>query len=371
MSAPDWMAVSMPQPDLIRLHGPARKRGLAHGRAVASRARAFLDDGLARLNHVRCDQLTLSALSDDLAAYGVAIRAATPALWDELEGFAQGAGLTLEEAILLQTRREVMGYTRFPAGGDCTSLTRMQDGQAVLAQTVDLTCEMADQISLLHIAGPDIAGGSALVFSFTGLLGYLGVNAAGLSVGLNLVMAGDWGPGLPPYLAIRHLIDRAHSVDEALAILRGLPLASSRNFVLCDRNKAMMVEAAEGELRLLTGPVLTHANHFLHPDFVPKDGINPFARNSSVRRQAAVQAFLGDTPGPLTADAIMGRFATPPVNVSGPPDMRREKTVAAVVMDPSTGRMTLRCGDPAQSQSHTFSLCELAPQSEGAWSDAP
>ena len=55
---------------------------------------------------------------------------------------------------------------------------------------------------------------------------------------------------LPPYLAIRHLLDSAGGVEEALAILRGQPLASSRTFVLCDRDRALYVEALDGELRV-------------------------------------------------------------------------------------------------------------------------
>jgi isopenicillin-N N-acyltransferase like protein len=350
----------MPQPDLLRLEGTSRARGFAYGRATASRTRAFLDDGLARLNHVRAEPLALEALEPELAAYGRSIRAAVPSLWDEIEGFAEGAGLSIGEAVLLQTRREIMGYTRFPAGGDCTSFARVAGRQSLLAQTVDLTCEMGDQITLLHVTGPDIAGGAAFVFSFTGLLGYLGMNAAGLAVGLNLVLAGSWGPGLPPYLAIRHLIDHASSIDEALDILRGLPLASSRNFVLCDRERAVMVEAADGEMRVLTSAPLVHANHFLHPDFLGRDGLNPFSRNSSVLRQAALRDFVLANPGPLSAEAVMSRLAAPPVNVIAPVDMRREKTVAAVVLEPATGAITLRCGDPAVAPSLRFGLREPA-----------
>jgi len=350
----------MLRPDLLRLDGTARARGLAHGRATGPRARAFLADGLARLNHVRGEPLTLAGLAPDLAAYGTAIRASVPALWEELLGFADGAGLPLDAVILFQTRREIMGYTRCPAGGDCTALARVVEGRALLAQTVDLTCEMRDQISLLQVSGTDIAGGAAFVFSFTGLLGYLGMNAAGLAVGLNLVLAGDWGPGLPPYLAIRHLIDRATCVDDAVAILRGLPLASSRNFVLCDRKKAAMVEAAEGEIRVLSGPEVSHANHFLHADFTGRDGLNPFARNSSVLRQAAIDDLLAAHPGRPAAETVLDRLALPPLNVAGPPDPRREKTVAAVVLEPTTGSVTLRCGDPAAAPSLRFTLREPA-----------
>ena len=62
-------------------------------------------------------------------------------------------------------------------------------------------------------------GRRSLLLSFGGLLGYLGINSDGLAIGLNLVLGGDWGPGIPPYLAIRHLLDSAGSVAEALELL--------------------------------------------------------------------------------------------------------------------------------------------------------
>jgi isopenicillin-N N-acyltransferase-like protein len=331
------------------LSGSAHERGRAHGAALRDPIRAFLADGIARLNHVVPVPYRRETLQPLLSAYAERIAVASPLLWQEIEGLAAGAGIECDEAVLLQCRRELTGYSRTLGAADCTSLARSTPFPPLLMQTIDLACEMQDQIQVLQLRGRGLAGGGSRVLSFTGLLGYLGVNDAGLAVGLNLVLGGEWGPGLPPYLAIRHLIDHAHDVDEAIEILRDIPLASSRNFMLCDRRRAVAVERLGSEIRIIEGPSVAHANHFLDPDFSRRDELNVFARNSSLRRLDGMRERAAELDGTDDDAALFEMLSAPPLNVQGPTDMRRERTVAAVVMRPDRGRLALRRGDPAQA----------------------
>lgn len=341
---------------LIRASGDPFAVGRAHGEALAGPLRAFLDDSLCRLNKVMPEPVSRTELLPSIAAYRAAVTAAVPALADEVAGLAAGAGVSADEAWLLQLRREIMGYRKVPTAGDCTTYARTGAGGPVLAQTVDLNGDLDDYLSVLDVRRSDRPGRRSLVLSFGGLLGYLGLNSDGLAVGLNLVLGGDWHPGLPPYLAIRHLLDSAGGVEEALAILRGLPLASSRTFVLCDRDHALYVEALDGELRVVEGPETVHTNHFLHPDFTARDEVNVFARNSSVRRlKAATEGLAGLPPG-ADAEAHFGLLSEPPVRVPDRGDIRAERTVAAVVMFPDRGELHVRPGDPALNATQVFSV---------------
>ncbi|MGH3394712.1 MAG: C45 family autoproteolytic acyltransferase/hydrolase [Streptosporangiaceae bacterium] len=344
-----------------RATGSPFEVGSRHGAARAAELRAFLDDGLARIARLAPEPVSVAALLPRLAAYSAAIAAATPRLSEEIDGLAQGAGISREEAVLLQVRREIIGFQRVPAAGDCTtyaSLTAGPGGGPVLAQTVDLNGNLDDQITVLDI-GLDNAPRRALVLSFGGLLGYLGVNSDGLAIGLNLVLGGDWQPGLPPYLAIRHLLDQAGSVAEALDILPGLPLASSRSLTLCDQHSVACAEIVDNELRLVEPGV--HTNHLLHPDLINRDALNVFARNSSRLRLAAGQSALAE----LAADAAGGgadveqhfaRLSRPPICVADTGDIRRERTVAAVVMLPDRGELHIRPGDPSRSATQSFRI---------------
>ncbi len=322
---------------LVRATGSPAEVGRAHGAARATALRAFLADDLCRLNRILWQPVSMAGLRPVIAAYDAAITAAVPRLAAEIGGLAEGAGISREEAVLLQIRREVLGYRTVPARGDCTTYARSGSRLPVLAQTVDLNGDLEDQLAVLDL---ETSGRRSLVLSFAGQLGYLGLNSAGLAIGLNLLLGGQWGAGVPPYLAIRELLDRADDVDGAISLLHGLPLASSRCFMLCDRRKAAMVEAVAGRLRVRTGDELVHTNHFLHPDLESLDALNPFARRSSVRRWQSCVDRLAQVP--LSAEQHFAVLSTPPIHVAGTGDIRRERTVATVVLHPTLGELHLR-----------------------------
>ncbi|WP_228979327.1 C45 family peptidase [Streptomyces sp. DH12] len=341
----------------VRAAGDPYTVGRTHGAALGASLRAFLGDSLARLDKVLPAPVTLDGLRPSIAAHRREITAALPDLAEEVAGLAAGAGITEDEAWLLQVRREIMGYRKVPTAGDCTTWALAGSGPAgpVLAQTVDLNGDLDDVLSVLEVSR---AGSSrrSLLLSFHGLLGYLGVNSDGLAVGLNLVLGGEWKPGVPPYLAIRHILDEAGSVTQALELLARLPLASSRSLTLCDRERAVWVEFLDKDLRVHEGERTVHTNHFLHPDFATADEINVFARNSSVRRLRAATdglAALGADAGPEDHFALLSRS---PIRVPDRGDVRAERTVAAVVLLPAEGRLHLRPGDPALSRTQVFAL---------------
>jgi|GEM_PF-970743 len=398
--------------------------GYSHGAARADALRAFIADDLCRINRLAPEPVSVDSLRPVLAAYRAAIAAATPALSEEIDGLACGAGIPAELALLLQVRREIIGFQRVPARGDCTtyaSLSAGPDGGPVLAQTVDLNGDLDDQIAVLNIglsgsvlSGSVLSGSAqsgsaqststqststssgrtssgstssrptssgstrrALILSFGGLLGYLGVNSDGLAIGLNLVLGGEWRPGLPPYLAIRHLLDNAGCVADALRILPGLPLASSRSLTLCDRASLACVEILDSEMRIVAeaqsvqsdqpaqSDQSVHTNHFLHPDFTDHDAVNVFARNSSLLRLKAGAEGLAGLAESGTGHGVEEHFALlaqPTICVAGNGDVRRERTVAAVVLLPGRGELHLRPGDPSRSSTQTFRLSGVAAE---------
>ncbi|MCB5168170.1 C45 family peptidase [Streptomyces bambusae] len=339
---------------LLELSGPPHARGLTHGHALAGRLRGFLGDSLARLGHLTDRAVDLDALRPGIAAHRTVIADVLPDLATEIDGLAAGAGIDRDAAWLLQLRRELIGYSRVTAG-DCT--TYASAGAApVLAQTVDLNGNLDDQIAVLSVSGPRHR---SLVLSFAGLLGYLGVNDAGIAVGINLVLGGDWQPGVPPYLAIRHVLDTADTVEQAVETLREMPLASSRAFTICGVDRAVCVEATGARRRVLEGDELVHTNHFLDAGLAEQDEINIFAKNSSRRRlQTVLDA------GIPKADDTEGHhrlLATPPILVPDNGDIRRERTVAAVILRPDLGEMRLWPGDPSAVPEQVHSLHRAGP----------
>lgn len=336
----------------LSLDGAPFELGRAHGEALRQQIRSFLDDDLARLNRVLARPTSLTALEPEIAAYRREITAATPALAEEIEGLAEGAGISSNEAMLLQIRREVMGYSRFTTG-DCTTLCQRGGDGPILAQTIDLNGNLEDQIVVLRIAHK-AQPRRVLLLSFTGLLGYLGLNSDGLAIGLNLVLGGVWRPGIPPYLAIRHLLDTCGDIESCLAWLSSAPLASSRSLMLCDAHRSVTVELCDGRLSLQEGATLAHTNHFLSDDFLAMDQMNPFSRNSSVRRLDACVAQLDRLGSAESAEDYLALLCQEPINVADTGNIRREKTVGAVVLSPKDGELHLRRGNPMEARTEKY-----------------
>jgi isopenicillin-N N-acyltransferase-like protein len=339
---------------LVRAEGDPFAVGRTHGAARAADLRSFLADGLGRLNHLMRPAVTMAGLAPSIAAHRAEIEAATPDLAEEIRGLAAGAGISQDEALLLQLRREIMGYRRVRANGDCTTYA-IAGPDPVLAQTIDLNGDLDDQLAVLDIALTG-TGRRALVLSFAGLLGYLGINSDGLAVGLNLVLGGRWRPGVPPYLAIRHVLDTASDVDGAIAALRGLRLASSRCITVCDRNTAAYLEIVEDEIRVVRAPHTVHTNHLLHPDLADRDELNVFARNSSLRRLQACRAGVEALPDSAGAEQHFAVLSAPPIHVPDEGDVTRERTVATVVLLPARGELHVRPAGRAAAAPAAFSL---------------
>ena len=349
-------------PKVVRMTGEPFERGLQHGAVQRDRLAGFLGDGLARLDDALGKTVRLCDLKPRLERFADEMSRQTPRLFRELEGMATSAGLSIDEAVLLQCRRELAGYSRFTTRGDCTTFAR--SGSApMLAQTIDLAGDLDDHLCVMEI--DDTARSRrCLVVSFTGLLGYLGVNDRGLAVGLNLVLGGDWSDGLPAYVAIRHLLDCCGSVEDAIECLSTLKLASSRCFVLCDGRLSAFVEAMDGRFKVRRADEVAHTNHFLDADFARRDELNVFAANASKARLAVCRDWLAAHPSLSEPERVFDFLRRPPVFVADHGERRREKTVGAVVIDPGALSLAIRCGDPSANPTRHFAIRDIGSSAD-------
>ncbi|MGQ9586423.1 MAG: hypothetical protein ACUVXG_13630, partial [Anaerolineae bacterium] len=79
---------------ILRLQGRAYERGLAHGQALRSEIRQRLEKRLARFAQEE-------PYGDLRSLIPTARRTLPPEVWDEVRGIAEGAGISLESALLL------------------------------------------------------------------------------------------------------------------------------------------------------------------------------------------------------------------------------------------------------------------------------
>jgi hypothetical protein len=322
--------------------GPPRQRGEIIGRAHR--------DAIGRLVALR------TTPSAAIGPYAECVRRQLPWIAEEVTGLAAGSGITADDAWWLQLRRELNPY---PAA-DCSTAAFAQAG--LVGQTVDLPPELGQGLHVLDLrpdtgpdtdTTPDTDEPAALVVTFAGLLGYLGVNSAGLAVAINMVQSADWGVGVPPYLLVRAVL-RCRGLDEAVEVLRRTPRASSRCLTLLAGHDAVVVEMTATDLRTSTASVIAMTNHFTHPDLVPSDASDATTRMESRLRRRRLRTRL-DSAAP-TLDGLRETLSDPAFQV-GAADLEAFRpqasrapqgepgplaTVATVLLEPRRGAIHLR-----------------------------
>jgi isopenicillin-N N-acyltransferase-like protein len=345
-------ALSLPE---LAVGGTPYEIGFQHGWHCGREIRAFLADRLARVNALREEPLGRDEAAQAVRQHTAWIEAQLPELAEELHGLAEGAGISYLDAALLQLRRELI---RHPACAcDCTSIGTVDaDGRVVLGQNVDLAGGMERQALILRVAPKDPAKPRVCMLTFKGLCGYLGVNSAGLAVGLTMVFSRDWRPGVPPYLLVRHLLGQ-RTLDGLLAEIPRIRRASSRYLLASDGKVIVGIEMTAGEERLLFGRRLVHTNHFLHPDLVGEETLGGHTLAGSRQREATARRLLD---AGRSIGAILGDHDGYPRSICAHSlgTLTVTDTVGSVLLLPGENEVHALAGHPCESTHVRYRVVE-------------
>jgi len=296
-----------------------------------------------------------------------AIAAVAPALADEIEGIADGAGLPVELVAALNARTEVLASGR----GECTTVaclgTASEQGTPLGVQTWDWHDDLAGCWMRWTIDHGD--GRRVETMTEAGIVGKVGVNGAGVAVLLNILGHRDDGPpiGAPVHVLCRHVLDQARDGVEAMAILSNATMsASSAVTVIADDADGGIVccvelsPAGPGFVTPDQDGLIAHANHFLADPGRQADTMVREAPDSVLRLDHAARRLrAAAASGPLTEDALRDVLHSHRGGAGGicchpHPDAAfgdRWQTLATVAVDPAHRSMRLLSGGPCQSQS--------------------
>jgi isopenicillin-N N-acyltransferase like protein len=338
----------------ISTAGPAFERGRQYGFAMGPGIRRFLQDGAARMECVLGRSVERHCLSEFIQAHASIIERFLPDIAEEVHGLAEGAGITLEDAYLLQCRREIMQEA---SAGDCTTIA-LGGPNSCIAQTIDLPGRFADLALVLRSI---LNERTILQLTFLGLLGYVGMNDHGLSIGLNMVMGGKWRPGIPPYLLVRHLLELDFAGD-CIEEIRRLPRASSRCYTIVDEDHVYQVETTPDQVVVREGKTLLHTNHYLCNEIVDRSHV--IHRRESRRRCEQLEQQFKLHWKPNSDDntcasdlfTILSCHGESPICIHSNGDARRSETVATIVMQNGRRRMLACRGNPCTSPAQTFAI---------------
>ena len=341
----------------IDVHGSPRDMGRALGEAAREQIRGFAAVALERVNlTTRVSRETALQVARDSLA--MATRYA-PDLVEEIDGIAAGAGLPVDDVMLLQVRNQLQpesdaACTGFsvtgPAGGPFVGQNWDND-PALDPFTIVLRRHPTGKPAVLEVTQ-------------AGLIGYIGMNDRGMGVCLNTLVAPARLLGVPHYFTVRR-IHESSDLEAAVTAVTQAERAIPANILLATPEGPADLEVTPERVYVLradAGGVLVHANHALHPELIPVCAKLPELIQSRTR-QARMSALLAAAPRPVTLAALeraLGDHQGWPRSIcrhaNDSPASGHWASVLSVVMEPDRGVMHLTRGQPCQNPYETYRL---------------
>ena len=332
----------------LSLPGDPVARGRRHGEAHAADIRRYTEERVhLATNGSWSGRPTTTAEVLALAeAMLPAHEAYAPDIHAEMLAMAAAAGITPAEAVI------VGGFTDFvdavrthgsaPVEDDCTAVVipdARAEGAGWLTQTWDMHDTATEHVVLLSL--PD-----ALVFTTVGCVAQIGMNAAGLAVGINNLTANDGQVGVTWPFVVRRILQQT-TVEAAVRCIVEAKLAGGHDYLLLDaEGRGANVEAMPTHTTVtwLGAEPLVHTNHVLDPEGRLREGPRPeMLQTSSYDRLARAVALCRapvldfDAMTALTRDPVVCRRSEPPYHL---------ETSGAVVMRPRTRELWAVWRDP-------------------------
>lgn len=278
-----------------------------------------------------------------------------PELIEQLQGMAQGARISFEEALALKCGFDLGGYynqlsamcTSFAVTGEAT-----EKGRTILGQTIDWFpgCPM----DVVRIVYPD--GMKQLSLILWGVVEYT-LNSAGFGMCAN----GTWGSvekymfNIPVGFYLPKAM-RQNTLEAAMQIL-GTHARGLGYFHLAGAEKMIGIESIQDDFEIILpqNGILVHSNNYLTERFQSCDMAGILVPDSPARVER-IRALINDHYGQITPELMMRlmsdhdkypgsicRHAEP-----GQPPATASETLAAYVMIPREGIMHICRGNPCQ-----------------------
>ncbi|KKP01029.1 hypothetical protein THAR02_06851 [Trichoderma harzianum] len=417
MPSLDTPITQVPDPSCyqhIVVEGTPYERGLSHGRQASEKVRANIEYYKlpGKLPHWSISSKIIQTV------YLPGFKKFYPTGLEEIKGIADGAGVTVEEVIMLNARYDLgRCMYRLQNGGEtpqdsdghdeCTSgffpPKAVESGRALAVHNWDMSSHLYNQDLIIYLeVHPDPSEDRPSMFILTeaGQLIRSGMNSAGLSVTANSLLSSqdyvpvshidrdgvyhrvtDPTPVLPLSVARRIFLEYSNYAESLVAI-NAFPRHVSGNLHVSTADGfAMAMEVAPDRIYKFYGNIddqyLIHSNHFLSPEFLSRDNIfDRYPGGSSWFRclQAENGVRADCAAGHLTPEKIKAAFSDHlayPESLCNHPNPKQKNapsailtgytskqnmTVAFVIYDLSELTITVCKGPPCKGMLQSFKL---------------
>ncbi len=347
---------------VIDLSGQPAEIGFAHGKALCEQLK---ENYSIYLNMVGANTgLSEPAIIALARRFLPEIEKAAPELLTEMEGIAQGAGVSLETILVLNCRSELAFPDQLATQCTVVGLTgnRMVGGKGVIAQNWDWLPAVKANVAFLRIEPS--AGPRALILAEAGQVGKIGFNEHGLGLVINLLVSTGIRIGVPTHILLRKLLSAA-DVSEATRLVKHARWASSCHMLLGGPGGDIIgLETSPhgiSEIAPQNGAVI-HTNHFCDPalaelDLAPSLSTDTLPRLNRAKK-LVTQRPTWDTNG---IKQILSDHHAPPLSIcrhqdNDIPEHLRMETLVSLVIDLYNRSAEVAYGQPCRTEYYQVSL---------------
>lgn len=345
---------------VIEATGSAYEIGLAHGREGREQV-------IRSIETYRNMFMTYANLSWEEAKlrsiyYVEPIKAFDSDLMEELQGVADGAGVSLEDILALNARSEVIMMSGSVVMSDgCTSLAVLPeasaDGRTWLAQNWDWKGTQLEAVLVLKIK--QVNKPEVTMVTEGGIIGKIGFNSAGIGVCLNALGTIGNPQGLPLHIILRGILNSS-KLSDALQRINCMQNACAANYLIASAcGEAMDVEKAPTDFDVLypQDGIIVHTNHFVSAKIKVED-LSRLLVPDTFLRYGRADKLIRCKHGSITPDYIKEIFSD---HADYPDSICRHKdpldpinmqmcTVFSVIMNLTDRKMQLVIGNPCSGE---------------------
>lgn len=362
----------MPRLRILEVHGTHYEMGYQHGIAYANAIRELTHERVALCSDEAWTGRSLptdhvlelaQACLEEHYTYA-------PELMEQLEGIAKATDLALPQLLIANGFTDLSdtiynALERVPKrpiyGNECTAFFVGSDtaaeGKALLGQTWDMHATATPYVLMLH--GKPKGEPDFMAFTLTGCVAMIGMNEAGIAVGINNLASANGQVGVTwPFVCRKVLMQ--DNLEDALACITSARLAGGHNYILADATgRAYNVEAMPTVCHVEAIDVYAHANicHY-EPSRADERALDEeWVHDSTIRIRRAEQ-YLNQQPVTvetlmtLTRDRSDDSYSV--CSMSEPPFY--SETCGAVIMRPHSRELWGVWGLPNQNEYERLSL---------------
>lgn len=293
---------------VLVLSGRSDQMGAAHGAAYAGDIRRYAAERISLVMNGAWSGGPLSRtqvleIAETCLPHHEAF---SPELTNEMVSIGRAAGLSAAEMIVVGGFTDFVDTVRGVIGGptppevmedDCTAFivpdSKAVGGRGLYGQTWDMHDTATEFVVLTDVRPVDRP--RAMVFTTTGCVGQIGMNEAGVTVGINNLTGTDGQPGVTWPLVVRKALEQENTRD-AVGVIESAAVAGAHSYLVFDAaGSGAMIEKTPTTtaIELLGDSPLVHTNHMLDPVTSAVEAERPVELvSSSTSRLARAQEML-------------------------------------------------------------------------------